>query len=73
MKEWIDFPRQEMVNAVAESNDTPQDEGVCLGGRNRTPRKRYVPSMQGKSYANGKYEGVGFPTVKKRSTEGGGN
>ena len=30
----------------------------------------YVPSMQGKSYANGKYKGVGFPTVKNISTEG---
>ena len=26
--------------------------------------------MQGKSYADGKYEGVGFPKVKNRSTEG---
>ena len=26
--------------------------------------------MQGKSYANEKYDGVGFPTVKKRSSEG---
>ena len=25
--------------------------------------------MQGKVYANGYYEGVGFPTPKKRSTE----
>ena len=26
--------------------------------------------MQGKSYANEKYDGVGFPTVKKRLSEG---
>ena len=30
----------------------------------------YVPLMQDKSYANGKYKGGGFPTVKNRSTEG---
>ena len=30
-----------------------------------------VPAMQGKAYARGKYEGVGFPMVRKRSTKGG--
>ena len=59
-----------MANGDTESNDTPQDGGVCRGRRNRTPREMYEPSMQGKSYAKGKYEGVGFPRVKKRSTEG---
>ena len=40
------------------------------GKRNRTPREMYVPSVQDKTYAKGKYEGVGFPTVRKRSTNG---
>ena len=29
----------------------------------------YIPSMQGKTYAKRKYEGIGFPTVSERSTE----
>ena len=66
----VDLPRQEMVNAAAESNDIPQDEGGRQSRRNKTPRKMYVPSMQGKSYANGKSEGVGFLTVKNRLTKG---
>ena len=66
----MDFPGQEKVNPVAESNDpSPQDGGVRRSRRNKTPREMYVPSMQGKSYANKKYDGVGFPTVKKRLTE----
>ena len=66
----VDFPGQEKVNPVAESNDpSPQDGGVRRSRRNKTPREMYVPSMQGKSYANNKYDGVGFPTVKKRLTE----
>jgi len=66
----VDFPRQEKVNPVAESNDpSPQDGGVRRSRRNKTPREMYVPSMQGKSYANNKYDGVGFPTVKKRLIE----
>ena len=61
---------QELVNGDVEYNDTPQYGGVCQGGRNRTPREMYVPSMQGKLYDKGKYEGVEFPRVKK-TTEGG--
>jgi hypothetical protein len=64
----VDLPGQEIVNEDAEPNDAPQDGGVRRGRRNRTPREMYEPSMQGKSYARGKYEGVGFPTVKKQST-----
>ena len=66
----VDSPRQEKVNAVAESNGSPQDRGVCRSGRNKTPREMYVPSMQDKSYANEKYDGVGFSTAKKRLSEG---
>ena len=29
----------------------------------------YAQSMRSKTYGKGKYEGVGFPTVKKKSTE----
>ena len=64
------MPGQEMVNGDTGSNDAPQDRGARRGGRNRTPMEMYVLSMQGKSYAKGKYEGVGLLTVKKRSTEG---
>ena len=64
----VDLPRQEMVNAVTESNDTPQDKGVRRSRRNKTPGKMHVPSMQGKSYASGKYKGGGFPTVNNIST-----
>ena len=67
----VDSPGQEKVNADAESNDPPQDGGVRRSRRNDTPREMYVLSMQGKSYANEKYDGVGFPTVKKTLTEGG--
>ena len=60
-----------MVSADTESNDAPQDGGVRQSRRNRTPREMYVPSVQGRLYANGKDEGGGLPTAKKRSTEGG--
>ena len=66
----VDSPRQEKVNAVVNCNDYPQDGEVRRSGRNKTPRKKYVPSMQGKSYANEKYDGVGFPSVKKKLSKG---
>ena len=63
------MPGQEIVNGDTESNDAPQEEGVCRGGRNRTPREMYVPSMRDNSYAKEKYKGVGFHMAKKISTE----
>ena len=62
---------QETIYEDVETSDTPQDGGVCQGKRNGTPRGMSVPAMQGKAYARGKYEGVGFPMVRKRSTKGG--
>ena len=62
---------QDTVSEDVESSDVPQDGGVRRSKRNMTPREMYVPAMQGKMYAKGKYEGVGFPMVRKRSTKGG--
>ena len=63
---------QETIYEDVETSDTPQDGGVCQVKRNRTPQEIYVPAIQGKTYAEGKYKGGGdFPTVRKRSTKGG--
>ena len=66
----VTFPVQEMVNQDADSSDTSQDGGVCRGKRNRIPHEMYVTVLHSKTYAKGKYKGVGFPTVRKKSTEG---
>ena len=59
-----------MVNEDADSSDAPQDGGVRRGKRNMTPREIYVPALHAKTYARGKYKEVGFPTVRKKLTEG---
>ena len=62
-----------MANEDSESSDTPQDGEVCRGKINRIPREMYVPLMQGKIYAKGKYERGWFPHGKEKINQRGGS